>query len=380
MVMTSRIGLTLALGALAASTARAQSGVLIGSSAPPPSHFDSASGASRHQTLWIVRDAARPIRATIPDLLVPRADGWWRVGTVSICATGGPAGEDVDVLWRVPVDSIPVVTELCSEATRGDRGLPIYADDSATADSAKREVVRCSWSDIEVRFVSPAHMAVGETTGQTEDCEPRGGRWYQSYYTSRFHGDSSVALTELAGPRADTLGRLALSRAARELSREELCSNMVSGFEAGDLIDVGDAWYPSRDRGRWVPMLFEQVGTGDCRLHATIDAILPRTFTGHDALRPAWSAVAERVPGLRDAFSSPSGDLLIAQARDSLFVYLANGRDLGRRVAAIRFSEREIVMIQWATGQHVARWSEEIAAMVRRGWQEPKVVSPANDP
>jgi hypothetical protein len=320
------------------------------------------------------------MRATIPELLVPRADGWWRVGTVAICPTGGPPDEDVEVLWRVRVDSTPIVTEVCHEAPRGDLPLPIHADDSAAADSAKREIVRCSWSDIQLKFVSPEHMAVGETTGQTEECEPRGGRWYQSYYTSRFHGDSSVALGALAGPWSDSLGRSALTLSAREVSREELCGNVLAHFQPGDLIDVGDAWYPSRDRGRWVPVLFEQVGTADCQLHAPLDANLPDAFTSHDALRPPWTVVARRVPGLRDAFASPNGDLVIAQARDSLFVYLADRRELGRRIAAIPFGEREIVMIQWATGRHVARWNKEIAAMLRRGLHGPKVVRPPKDP
>jgi hypothetical protein len=383
--MTHRIArhaLTLsALSALSAlSPLSAQSGVLIGVSAPPGRLTDSASHPLRYQTLWIVRDAARPIRATIPDLLVPRADGWWRVGTVAICPTGGPPNEDVEVLWRARADSTPVVTELCHEVPRGDLPLLMHAEDSAAADSARRELVRCSWSEIQVKFLSPEHMAVGETTGQTEECEPRGGRWYQSYYTSRFHGDSSLALAELAGPRADSLGRIALSRVAREVAPEDLCTNILEGYQPGGLIDGGGAWYPSRDRGRWAPVLFEQVGTADCQLHATVEASLPRAFTSHDGLRPPWTALAKRIPALQDAFASPNGDLVIAKVRDSLLVYFADGRELSRRIAAVPLSAGEIVMIQWATGRHVARWNEEIATMMRRGLHAPRIVPPPKDP
>lgn len=368
--MTSRIALlALALSTLSAFGAPAQSGVLIGASKP-----------AGYETLWIVSDSSRPIRATIPDLLVPRADGWWRVGTMAICPTGGPPAQEVDVLWRVRADSTPVVTEACHELPRGELPLPIYAEDSAAADSAKRELVRCSWSNIQVKFVSPEHIAIGETTGQTEECEPRGGRWYQSYYLSRFHGDSSLSLNQLVGPGVDSIGRLAITRAAREFSKDDVCVNIVGAFDAQELTGLGDAWYPSRDSGRWTPTLFHQFGTGECQLDANVDVSLPRAFTGHDVLRPPWTVLAKRVPGLRDAFASPTGDLVIAQARDSLFVYLPDGRDLGRRIAAISFGEREIVMIQWVTARHVARWSKEIIAMVTRGLPTPKVVAPSGDP
>jgi hypothetical protein len=60
-------------------------------------------------------------------------------------------------------------------------------------------------------------------------------------------------------------------------------------------------------------------------------------------------------------------------------VHLSDGKKLGRRVGALPFTEREIVMIQWATGRHVARWDQEIAAMMRRGLQEPRRLPPPKE-
>jgi hypothetical protein len=367
MLMTRRI-LCLALSVLSAPSALAQSGVLIGVSKP-----------TGYETVWIVRDSSRPIRATIPDLLVPRPDGWWRVGTVPICATGGPESQSMHVLWRARADSIPVVSEICHELPRGELPLPVQAEDSVVADSLKRQLVRCSWSNIKVKFVSPEHIAVGETSGQTEECEPRGGRSFQTYYVSRFHGDSLLAIAHFAGPRIDSIGRVTLAQAARELVRDDVCTTLVENLDAGETFDGADQWYPSRLRGQWMAVLFNQISTENCQLVPLVEVTLASALTGHDALRPAWSVLEKQVKGLQDALASPRGDLVIVRASDSLFVHLAAGEHLGQRVAAVPFREYQIVMIQWATGSHVARWNQDISAMMRRGLRGPRVVSPPKD-
>ena len=358
-----------ALLALSAASAPGQSGVLIGVAKP-----------DGYETLWIVRDASRPLHATIPDLLVPRADGWWRLGTAPICPTGAADDQAMHVLWRVRADSAPVIAEICYELPRGELPLPIYAEDSATRDAESKELVRCSWSEIDIKFVSSEYLAIGERSGQTEECEPRGGRWYQSYYVSRFNGDSSLALPQFVATKIDSIGRSALAQEAKELAKDEMCATIVEGFDPNELIELGAEWYPSRVRGRWRPVLIEELGTGECQLLPVLDIALASTLTGHDSLRPSWPALEKQAKGLNDAFASPRGDLVIVRLGDSLLVHLGAGDRLGRRIGAIPFDDREIVMIQWAAGRNVARWNDEIAAMARRGLPGPEVVSPPKEP
>jgi hypothetical protein len=371
MVMTHRLALralTLsALSAFSALSVPAQSGVLVG-----------VSKLVGHETLWIVGDSTRPIRATIPDLLVPRPDGWWRVGTTPICLTGVIEGQGMEILWRAPADSSPVISEFCHEVRRGDLPVPISAIDSVMKDSLSRELIRCSWSSVRVRFVSAEHIAVGEKSGQTHECEPGGGRWYQSYYVSRFNGDSSLALAQFAGAGADSLSRAALTRAAQDLARGGVCTKAAESFDPRDLADVG--WYPSRATGRWIPILFTQLRPPECQLTATVDVGLSNALIGYDSLRQPSNVMVRGVKGLLDAFSSPRGDLVIARVPDSLIVFVGAGDQLGGRLGAVPFVEREIVMIQWATGRDVVRWNEEIVAMLRRGLPGPKVVPPAKGP
>ena len=231
-----------------------------------------------------------------------------------------------------------------------------------------------------MKFVSPEHIAIGETSGQTEECEPRGGRRYKSYYVSRFNGDSSFALDEFGVSRVDSLGRLALVRVAKELRSDDVCTTLVESFDADDISQMGAQWYPTRVNGRWMPVLFHQVTIGDCQLLPVVDIGLTTALTGHDSVRVPWNVLAKRVKGLRDAFASPQGDLVIVRASDSLFVHTSAGEHVGRRIGAIPFSDREIVMIQWATGRHAARWNQEIVAMLRRGLPEPRIIPPPKAP
>jgi hypothetical protein len=299
---------------------------------------------------------------------------------VSICPTDETAHRSMNVLWRARADSAPIISEICHEIPRGELPIPIYIEDSAAAEAAKRELVRCSWSSIEIKFVSPEYLAVGEQSGQTEECEPRGGRWYQSYYVSRFNGDSALALAEVSTARVDSIGRLALAGDAKLLAKDEVCASVAAGFDPTELIEIGAAWYPSRATGRWMPVLVEQLGWAECQLQPVVDVELDSTFTGPDVLRPSWTGISRQVKDLKDAFSSPSGDLLIVRAADSLFVHLGARDKLGKRVDTVPFAGREIVMLQWATGRNVARWGREIEAMLKRGLPSPKVVPPPKDP
>ena len=155
------------------------------------------------------------------------------MGTVPICSTEGPEGQAMDVLWRARADSTPVISEICHEIPRGELPLPIYAEDSVARDALAKEFVRCSWGRIEIKFVSPEYLAVGESSGQTEECEPRGGRWYQSYYVSRFNGDSAFALSRFAETRAPASPPTPLAVASSPTPRPSLLRENTSSANTG---------------------------------------------------------------------------------------------------------------------------------------------------
>ena len=209
MAHRTRILALTALSVLSPLGVDAQSGVLIGVAKP-----------GGYETLWIVRDPARSVHATIPALLVPRADGWWRVGTVPICSTEEVEGQAMDVLWRTRADSTPVIAEICHEVAASD--LPYAratAEDTAGADSLQT-MVRCSWSHISIKFVSAEYMAVGR---RVADGSLRAARRTMVSVLLRlaFQATRHSALTLDA--IADSLGPWR-SRAGRPRSRRTRCA------------------------------------------------------------------------------------------------------------------------------------------------------------
>jgi hypothetical protein len=77
--------------------------------------------------------------------------------------------------------------------------------------------------------------------------------------------------------------------------------------------------------------------------------------------------IARKVPGLRDALSSPSGDLLVALTAESLQVFGVRNGAIGEALLTVPLAtpKESVVMAQWATGQHVERWTRELTAILK---------------
>jgi hypothetical protein len=89
---------------------------------------------------------------------------------------------------------------------------------------------------------------------------------------------------------------------------------------------------------------------------------------------PSWAEIRRAHPAATDAFSSPSRDLVFVRVGDSLQIHAVSNGKVGPRTGAVNVGVRDVLMIQWATGSHVARWDAEIAAMLSRGLRAPHVI------
>jgi hypothetical protein len=365
-----------ALGALTGRGAWAQrSGVLIGVVAPSAEN-PYANGANietaRYQTLWIVRDRHRPLRAVLPDLLIPRRTGFWRLGLVSTCVYD-PAVRNQrteDVRWRAPLDSVvridpnPECPPIDTTAT--STSSDTTADRRAAVDTAAETA--CGYTTLRLGFVMPEFVGVWSTSGQSEECEPRGFRWYDRASVHRLDADDDVSLDSVVGPRARQAYANAITGKGRtdegfdcpELSREDYSPHWLLH------------WTLERNAGRWVPIAFYQPWlSAACQFKGAITVALPSALRGASMRQSRWAAIRSRVPDAVDAATSPTDDLVAAVTADSLLVFEFDGKTLGRRLLSRPVASNglggPIVMIEWAVGPHVARWEEAVLRAVAIG-------------
>jgi hypothetical protein len=315
------------------------SGVLIGFRAPSAAN----DSGPRYRTLWIVGSHQSARSVLVTDLLVPRQDGFWRIGVAGIC--GDYNGESqIDTLWTSRATKRVELRKSCPTVTMGNA-----------------EVV-CSVRKTEIDFVNGRYIGVSETSGQTEQCEPRGDRFNYSRTVRKWEGDS-LAFGDVAAVAGDSAFARAARLAVDSASKEE-CEHHIGDADsrAEEARAISD-WYVARGRGRWIAGVSRSIYGSPCSFSAAIDLRLPASFTGHDNLKPSWRTIERAVPAAVDAMTSPAGDLVIVLTPDSLFAYSSAGNALGARVFAMPFQRERVVMIEWAVSKSAARWAREIARL-----------------
>jgi hypothetical protein len=344
-------------GAFAPVAVAQRTGVLIAIEATPaanPYADDGDITTVRYETLWIVRDVRQPLRTTIPDIVVPRANGFWRVGIVASCTFDARAldASATDVFWEAPVDSTAVIPT-DDRCARPDSAV------SRPSKAAPTDTTQCGYATLAFSFVSPAYVSLRETNGQWERCEPRGGRTSHRVWVRRFDRDTAIALDAIAGPGARTAYMRAIGGPAHADSAFHCEPLTRTDFDASWL----RSWYIGRGGGRWLAIAFQQPSLAFCQYEGTIAVTLPRAVVGGNAATPLWSAVRAAVPGVLDAFTAPAGDLTIGVTRDSLVVFASAGSVLGRRIFSRGVASPNVVMIQWASGAQVDSWDRALAAL-----------------
>jgi hypothetical protein len=128
-------------------------------------------------------------------------------------------------------------------------------------------------------------------------------------------------------------------------------------------------WALIRRQGQWVlrgrlGYAYEAVRNACC-----IDfdsGINPQALVGHDRLALSWASLKTKYPQIIDAFSSPQNDVLFTLEPNKLTALaLVNGK-LGGVLLTMPFKNRvSPVMIEWATGANVARWTKDLGAFVK---------------
>jgi len=411
------------------TTAETQSGLLLGL------HRESAEDGSEipHRTLWIAPQAGTLQIMELPDLIVPRKTGFWRVGTRFYCDPDDVKNEphrapsSDGALFAAPVDQRPIVDGVvpCPAHVQ-------YLDTQGVCG----DNVPYGATGIDVSFVNDEYISL-DSWWRT-DCGGHpdgGGKWSVERL-----GDPArvpIAYGDIEGKGAsDEYERRAASALIDndpDLSedghtdgdkwiREKLpnWSSMSEVEKAAAMQTLDDGCFPGHDDKEWhiVRNHGRWSAYGGFDTHrlcgVAVDFELPfhTRFAAPAAVPISLDAIKNRITikdvsdlktikGVTDMFWSPSHELLVVlidiekscisnpshfclpRELDSkltdltlLQVYSPHGQDLGKPVISMQLKEFETpVMDEWATGSNVARWTAELKKIKAQGVVKPLLSS-----
>jgi hypothetical protein len=397
---------------LCMGTALAQrSGVLLGM-AEASSNADSDTQsfetihAPQYQTLWIGRDASGELKilASFPELIVPRQDGFWHVGVQQVCefdpenegirngAAKGEAGNESlrQVLWAAPARQAATVEQgqPCASQKPGNGESDTneeknskgknegHSEDQLGASPQtgqdEKQISQCGFELVNVLYVAPQLISMSTYSGQSEDCEARGGRYLLDFKVRNFDSDAALGFGQLLGPKAHGAYLRALPRHAES----------DAGQDCGEPDKTSDTgWRIAHDSGRWHSYVHQSLGYFGCAADALVNISLPASLTG-DASALDWNKLQSLEPfrskanAIADAYASPAGDLLIAASQLEIKFFELDDGVPGKLLLTL--PGKGIVMAQWATGAHVQDWTANLTELARQHLPAPAVrVKPA---
>lgn len=287
-------------------------------------------GPGEYRTLLITfRDGKAQLAADIPALIVPRKDGFWRVGVLH-------NGDDrfyTETLYAIPATSKP----------------PSVQPNSPSRNKTEDSPEDCSTNSGEtIHFVNPELVSVEE--GSYSDCNlpVSGSTGFATYKINDL--DKRLDISSVLGPA----GWAALKRTAASKFDDD-CQPSQAGTTD---------WSIERESGEWTvvsspscPQMYQPYD---------VDFTLPVSVAGptyRAAERDSMFETIKRVATRKyDSVLTPAGDFLIMFDLP-IRVYGVNRNALA---AAPSLSipnnggDGVPVMIQWAMGRFVAQWESSL--------------------
>jgi len=297
----------------------------------------------RFSTYWITwRNGRAENVRRMEGLVVPRASGFWRLAVTRACS--GTTGDEMrcaDTLWAAP----------------GSRPLPRIR-------AWKPDDPICAYRHFEILFASPTVLSVVHEEGGSEACDPDTERsytvrTYESPEPVRFSslGQGAAAAFQDAAKRAINYGG-----APPPQPQDEMCHTDP---------EEDASWIVNRAATAWIAELLQERHRGICRLSAPIKWELPTSLVGYEEAMLDSSAIGRALPGALQAFPSPGGTVALVVYRDTMRLHSLLPGAL--EATLLDLPKAEVVMVQWATGRSVARWTQMLAPL---GGQRPPQVTP----
>lgn len=342
---------TLVVLSLWISQAKAQSAVLIGLHVYTGDDGTGEQPPSYRTLLITFRDGKAQLAADLPDLIVPRKDGFWRVGSLH----KGPPGKygAQEFIYAVPARSVP---HAAGEYHPDNPDWGTCAEtDQATIEFVNPDLVSVSY------FNEPA-------------CSLEVEHLHGTYKLDGFGKEPESApvwdITAFLGAAAWDAEKTADAAAKAENDISPDCLG-VSKPDATNWGIEGSSRFPGRADKAWV-LVSDFNGPHVCHDGQTyeIKFPIPESLTGPTYHADTLSLLLQSkvakdnniVP--TDALLTPAGDFLVDLSYGvRIFAIKQQGIEPKLALSAATNLESNVVMVQWALGKHVREWESELQSL-----------------
>ncbi len=295
------------------------------------------------------------LAADIPDLVVPRKDGFWRVG--SLRKGEGCAGSYQEFVYGVPIRSVPKAVGEYHPDTPGNG---------------------CEFDEAIIEFVNPELLSVSYAQQFFASLETES--WHATYKLDDL--DRPLDITTvfgsaawLAQTTADALSKAGNAEGLKDCSgvSEPDSTNWAIERSGGQHIVSDSSWILVSNYSA------PHVCNGGDRYEIKFQ--IPKSVTGTEyhasTLATLLKSPAAKKAGIYSneaALLTPAGDFLVVfNEAAALNIFEVKQQTLTAAPILAVSPESNLVMIQWALGKHVAEWETELRRIASVPLQEPTV-------
>jgi hypothetical protein len=337
-------------------------GVLIGIYNPAYDSKPSSGGSLR--TIWVPLDqpaGARLDPVQLSNLLIPRKTGFWQAGLAGTC----DEKMERDLDDNKPLGIAASVADYFWAAPAGSRGSIRVRDSAEIRGSCRTKQPRCE-NDYRtiVYWVWPEYVSM-DASDRT-DCGVHPD-FYAGYTVRSLDAlDTAKTAVDILGPSAEASLKAAFGK--------ELLEYKASGAQC--ILDESrpQIWRIERKDAQWKALGWQETnrvcGYG-FDFEPDLD-LAPITGRKYDA---RWETFRSPVAGITDAHFSPAGSWTLAATQGKLIIL--HGQSDKPVITLPMSTFEKLIMVEWATGRNVSRWTSEIRRLQNVKPQPPVILPPA---
>jgi hypothetical protein len=318
---------------------------------PPPSY---------RTFLITFRDGRAQLVADLPDLIVPRKDGFWRVGTLH----KGPPGkyQAQEFVYVAPARSVP---HAVGEYHPPNPDWSCSETDQATIEFVNPDLLSVSYfrepaCSLEVEYQHGTYR-INELAKELDITPVLGASAWDAEKQADAKAKSDHAFSDLSNcegvSRADS-SNWGIRRASRLPRGEAKPWVLVGDYSSPHVCGDGQAYE--------IKFPVPESLTGPAYHASTLVSLLKSKVAEDNHILPG------------QALLTPGGDFLVAFGYSPpvrIFVIKQQRIEPKPALSAPTNLESNVVMVQWALGKHVREWESELQSLQKTLLPEPIVVT-----